>query len=73
MNSTTQARTRADDDLIGAEVVFGAAPIGRVLDVIRDPLSQRVRRLITTYGRRPARGCADGVDYEAHPRGSSSA
>jgi PRC-barrel domain protein len=39
-----------DVDLVGTEIVFGTMPIGHVLDVIRDPLSQRVRRLITTYG-----------------------
>jgi hypothetical protein len=47
----TQMPTGTDqDNLIGAEITFRAAPIGRVLDVVRDPLSQRVRRLITTYG-----------------------
>lgn len=40
----------SDEELIGAELVFGATTIGRVLDVRRDPLSQRVWRLITTYG-----------------------
>ena len=39
-----------DVDLVGTEIVFGTTPIGQVLDVIRDPVSQRVRRLITTYG-----------------------
>jgi hypothetical protein len=38
------------EDLIGAELVFGATPIGHVLDVRRDPVSHRVWRLITTYG-----------------------
>jgi hypothetical protein len=47
----TQPPTNTDkDNLIGAEIAFGATAIGRVQGVIRDPLSQRVRRLITTYG-----------------------
>jgi hypothetical protein len=49
--AATKIPTATDEDsLIGAEITFGAAPIGRVLGVVRDPLSQRVRRLITTYG-----------------------
>jgi len=49
--ATTQMPGATDEDsLRGAEITFGAAPIGRVLGVVRDPLSQRVRRLITTYG-----------------------
>jgi hypothetical protein len=40
----------ADEDLIGAELVSGATSIGHILDVRRDPISQRVWRLITTYG-----------------------
>jgi hypothetical protein len=47
MATTTQT---ADDSLIGAEVAFGATLLGHVLGVVRDPLSQRVRRLITAYG-----------------------
>jgi hypothetical protein len=39
-----------DVDLVGTDILFGTTPIGQVLDVIRDPVSQRVRRLITTYG-----------------------
>jgi hypothetical protein len=38
------------EDLIGAELVFGAMPMGYVLAVRRDPVSQRVWRLVTTYG-----------------------
>ena len=37
-------------DLVGTEILFGTTSIGQVLAVIRDPVSQRVRRLITTYG-----------------------
>jgi hypothetical protein len=43
-------RNIEDVDLIGAEVVFGTTPIGHVVGVQRDPISQRVRRLITSYG-----------------------
>ncbi|MGI9148821.1 MAG: hypothetical protein ACR2IK_20115 [Chloroflexota bacterium] len=39
-----------DDHLVGAEIVFGRTPIGQVDGVIRDPLSGRVRKVITTYG-----------------------
>jgi hypothetical protein len=45
----TQARP-ADGDLIGAELVFGSTSIGHVLGVQRDPVSGRIRRLVTTYG-----------------------
>ena len=44
-----------DEDLIGAELVFGPTAIGHVLDVRRDPISNRVWRLITTYGPRQRR------------------
>jgi hypothetical protein len=30
--------------------MFGSTPIGHVLGVLLDPVSQRVRRLITAYG-----------------------
>jgi hypothetical protein len=36
--------------LIGAEIVFGTTSIGHVQSVQRDPISDRVRRLVTTYG-----------------------
>jgi hypothetical protein len=39
-----------DVDLIGAEMMFGTTPIGHVVGVLRDPNSQRVRRLLTSYG-----------------------
>ncbi|HLZ28767.1 MAG TPA: hypothetical protein VKV73_15740 [Chloroflexota bacterium] len=43
--------TRPDDDaLIGAEIMFGPTQLGHVEGVVRDPVSSRVRRLITTYG-----------------------
>jgi hypothetical protein len=39
-----------DDKLMGAEIMFGRAHIGRVEGLVRDRVSSRVRRLITTYG-----------------------
>jgi hypothetical protein len=39
-----------DEQLVGAEITFGSAHVGYVEGLERDPLSQRVRRLITTYG-----------------------
>jgi hypothetical protein len=46
------ANATKDEELyqIGAELVFGTESIGQVLDVGRDPISERVWRLITTYG-----------------------
>ena len=35
---------------IGAELAFGTESIGRVLDLGYDPISNRVWRLIATYG-----------------------
>jgi hypothetical protein len=42
--------TPTDDDLLGAEITFGTTVIGRVEGLVRDPLSQRVWRLATSYG-----------------------
>ena len=39
-----------DGDLPGADIVADTAVIGQVLGLLRDPLSQRVTRLITRYG-----------------------
>jgi hypothetical protein len=39
-----------DEKLIGAEITFGTTPIGHVEGIVRDPLSGRVRKVITTYG-----------------------
>jgi len=39
-----------DEQLMGAEITFGTTLIGHVEGLVRDPLSQRVRRLITSYG-----------------------
>lgn len=40
----------ADPDLIGADIVFGSTSIGRVQGLQRDPVSGRIRRLLTSYG-----------------------
>jgi hypothetical protein len=42
--------TTDDLNLIGAEITFGTTHIGQVLGVVRDPISQRVRRVLTRYG-----------------------
>jgi hypothetical protein len=39
-----------DVHLMGAEITFGDTLIGHVDGLVRDPLSQRVRTLITSYG-----------------------
>ena len=39
-----------DDQLLGAQITFGGTLLGHVEGVIRDPVSQRVWRLITSYG-----------------------
>jgi hypothetical protein len=39
-----------DNTLIGAEIMFGPTQLGHVEGLVRDPVSSRVRRLITTYG-----------------------
>jgi hypothetical protein len=39
-----------DGQLMGAEITFGSTVIGHVEGLARDPISQRVRRLITSYG-----------------------
>jgi hypothetical protein len=51
--------------LIGAQIVFGSTPIGRVQSVQRDPVSDRVRRMVTTYGL-PARRVAVPVEWVLH-------
>ena len=38
------------EQLVGAEIFFGPTRIGQVEGVVRDPLSGRVRKVITTYG-----------------------
>jgi hypothetical protein len=35
---------------MGAEITYGTTLIGHVEGLIRDPIFQRVRRLITSYG-----------------------
>jgi hypothetical protein len=39
-----------DEQLMGAEITFGTTLIGHVEGLVRDPISHRVRRLITSYG-----------------------
>jgi hypothetical protein len=39
-----------DEDLMGAEITYGATHIGRVEGLVRDPVSRRVWRLLTSYG-----------------------
>jgi len=39
-----------DKQLMGAEITFGTTLIGHVEGLVRDPLSHRVRRLVTSYG-----------------------
>jgi hypothetical protein len=47
MLTSTAAR---DEQLRGAEITFGSTLIGHVEGLVRDPLSQGVRGLITSYG-----------------------
>ena len=41
--------TAQDAQLMGAEITFGSALIGHVDGLVHDPISHRVRRLITSY------------------------
>jgi len=52
------------EQLIGAEISFGTTLIGHVEGLVRDPLSHRVRKLITTYGL-PARRVAVPMEWVA--------
>ena len=56
---TSQATN--DAQLMGAELTFGSTLIGHVEGLIRDPISQRVWRLVTSYG---LRGRRVGVPME---------
>ena len=47
---TSTRPANAVSDFHGAELVFGNAVIGHVEGVQRDPVSHRIRRLITRYG-----------------------
>jgi hypothetical protein len=42
--------TPNDSQLMGAEMTFDKTLIGHVEGLVHDPISQRVRRLITSYG-----------------------
>jgi hypothetical protein len=39
-----------DEQLMGAEITFGSTLLGHVEGLVRDPLTHRVRGLITSYG-----------------------
>ena len=47
---STPSTAARDEQLLGAEITFGSTLIGHVEGLVRDPLSQRVRGLITSYG-----------------------
>jgi hypothetical protein len=51
-----------DEQIMGVEISFGTTLIGHVEGLVRDPLSQRVRKLITTYGT-PARRVAVPMEW----------
>ena len=57
------------EPMIGAEITFGAELIGHVEGVVRDPYSQRVCKLVTSYG--PTRRCV-AVPMEWVARRSAS-
>ncbi len=39
-----------DTQLLGAEITFDKTLLGHIEGLVRDPISQRVRRLVTSYG-----------------------
>lgn len=47
MPSATMA---ADQQLTGAEILYGTTLIGHVEGLVRDPVSQRVWSVLTSYG-----------------------
>jgi hypothetical protein len=49
-HSATASTVARDEQLLGADITFGHQLLGRVEGLVRDPLSQRVRRLVTSYG-----------------------
>ena len=61
--------TAGDEQLIGAEITFGATLLGHVEGLAVDPISHRVRRLITSYGKT---GRRVGVPFEWIVRRSDS-
>jgi hypothetical protein len=62
-----------DGQLMGAEIRYGSTLIGHVQELSRDPISQRVRRLITSYGPAGAEwGCQWNGLSSALPSGWSS-
>jgi hypothetical protein len=54
---------QAEGDLLGAEVVVGTGVIGHVQGVVRDPVSQRVWRVVTRYGPAPGRQVAVPIEW----------
>jgi len=63
----------SDDTVIGADITFGTTYIGQVLGVVRDPISQRVRRVLTRHGA-ASRKVAVPVEWVVleRPHGSGS-
>ena len=62
-----------DGQLMGAEIMFGSTRLGHVEGLSRDPISRRVRRLITSYGPNRRRvGCRWNGLSSALPSGWSS-
>ena len=54
-----------EDQLLSAEVVVGIGVIGRVEEVVCDPVSGRVRRLVTRYGSVSSRQVAVPIEWVA--------
>jgi hypothetical protein len=52
-SATASPTIARDQPSIGSEIVYGTTLIGHVEGVVRDPLTQRVWRVLTSYG--PAR------------------
>jgi hypothetical protein len=48
--ATASSTIARDQQLIGAEIVYGITLIGHVEGLVRDPISQRVWRVLTSYG-----------------------
>ncbi len=46
----TSSTITKDQQLLGAEIVYRTTLIGHVEGLVRDPLSQRVWRVLTSYG-----------------------
>lgn len=55
-----------EGDLSGAEVLVGTSVVGHVQGVVRDPVSQRVWRLVTRYGAAGGRQVAVPIEWFVH-------